>query len=830
VAIQTEHPLEIRTPLGADALLLTSFRVTERLSQPFEMELDLATRGSEVDPNEILGQPVSVRLARGSHEPRWFHGIVSHFGLVAARHTAIEYRARVVPWLWLLTRTSDCRIFQEMTVPDIIMRVFRDRGFNDFDTRLFDSYRTVEFCVQYRETDFNFISRLMEQEGIFYYFAHEQDKHTLVMADSISAYDPSPGYERIPFSTERDSAPAERLPITAWRFDDRVQPGAVMLNSFDFVNVQRDLRSLSDVPKEHAHGDYEMYDYEAIFDERGDGEAYAKRRIERFQAEQREIRGTTASRGIATGRTFQLEDHPLKSQCREYLVTGAVYQAGPQQYESLASEPEPFSFTCTFTCMPADHPYRPPRATPKPMIRGPQTAIVTGPGSGVHTDEHGRVKVKFHWDRYAPGDGTDSCWVRVSQGWAGDGWGGMFMPHVGHEVIVEFLEGDPDRPIITGRVYNGQNVTPHPFPDEKYKSTIRDHYGNEIVFDATEGDEHIILRSPSHNSFFVLGKSSFKATESDDVSVTFGNTIGAFKGNTLKATVGDKLTYTQGLTGSLKLGSDVGVTMGNVYTAKFGLDALFTMGGGFSSHIGFKHAVNYSVETVTNKKSYRRTTKGDLYLDSEEQVWLSGAKDKALVKLDDEEIKLTFGVPTPRPKATEKAAFAMKLVSGAAALFSTGGTVGAGVANWVQGYSDDVETLRNKGKGADADDVQEAEDNLRDEMTRHLAAGVPLWTVAQAISAGSAATAAFLSKSDRDPQMAAEKASITINDKGIILKVGKGGPTISLLTDKLEIDMSGKPITIKNAQSLYHAQMFKIESSKFNVLSAKLKHKDADIS
>lgn len=496
---QQHRQVAITTPLGEDVLLLVSMWGREQLGRPFEFELELASEDQQIAFSDIVGQNVTIRLERPG-EPRYFNGFVSRFTQVSSQGDWARYSATVVPWLWFLTRTADCRIFQSMTVPQIITQVFRDLGFSDFENSLSETYRTWEYCVQYRETDFNFVSRLMEQEGIYYFFKHENGRHVLVLADSPNAHGPCRGYEQLSF--QFSGAPVgDQEYVKDWMVETRVRPGSCSLNAFDFENTRKDLHTRAKIPREHDLADFDVYDYCADYIEAGDGEAYARRRIEELQTQYEVATGTSDARGIGTGCTFTLKDHPRSDQNREWLITGASYSLDMGEFSSGGGTGES-TYSCTLTAIDSKRPFRPARTTTRPTIPGPQTAMVVGPsGEEIHTDEYGRVKVQFHWDRQGTADENSSCWIRVAQVWAGRQWGAIYTPRIGQEVIVEFLEGDPDHPIITGRVYNGQAMPPYELPTNKTMSTIKSDSSkggggfNEIRFEDKKGEEQIFVHA-----------------------------------------------------------------------------------------------------------------------------------------------------------------------------------------------------------------------------------------------------------------------------------------------------------------------------------------------
>lgn len=503
-AAQKNRFLAISTNLGEDKLLLERFSMSEQLGRLFQIEVDLASTETGVKFEDIVGTNATVRLELPDKKTRYFNGFVSRFvqGSQQPRGQVnyAQYRATLVPWLWFLTRTADCRIFQKKKVPDIIEEVFKTHGFKDYKLNLTGTYTEWEYCVQYRETDFNFVSRLMEHEGIYYFFEHDNGKHNMVLGDSGSAHAPYPGYDSMNYRPRAHQHEETSETVSDWIIEQEVQPGTYVLSDFYFQTPAAPIVVNDTVARKHAASSFEIFDFPGEFEVRGDGEAYAKLRIQELQAQHEILRAQATVRGVATGCKFTLKGHPRADQDREYLITGASYQANVSAYESgNAGKGEEF-FSCAFTAMAAAEPFRAARITPKPVVQGPQTAMVVGKkGEEIDTDEFGRVKVQFHWDRYGKVDENSSCWLRISQPAAGKGWGAISLPRVGQEVIVDFLEGDPDRPLVTGRVYNATTATPYKLPDFKTVSAFKSNSSkggqgfNEIRFEDKKGEEQVFM-------------------------------------------------------------------------------------------------------------------------------------------------------------------------------------------------------------------------------------------------------------------------------------------------------------------------------------------------
>ena len=468
---------------------------------------------------------MSIRLALRDGGTRYFNGYISRFTFVSMDESQKDhrkiysYRATMVPWTWFMTRSADCRIFQDMKVPEIIEKIFRAKGFTDFSNKLNASYRKWEYCVQYRETDFNFISRLMENEGIYYYFQHENGKHTMVLCDAPSNHSPAEGYKDLHFD-EPDLRSTHDAYIWDWVLGHEITPNKYANNDFDPLQPRAELLKSVNVEHSHDPDTYEVFDYPGGYVVGTDGKTYANIRLEELEAQYAVAHGTSSARGLYAGATFTLQDHPAFD-AEEYLITAVSYQLQNDDLGlGVGRSTGRGAYHCQITCIPSKYEYRAPRATPKPVVQGPQTAIVVGPsGEEIYTDKYSRVKVIFHWDRDSVADEKSSCWVRVSQGVAGKKWGEIAIPRIGQEVIVDFLEGDPDRPIITGRVYNGDNMPPYALPDNKTITSFKSNSSkggagfNELRFEDKKGDEQI----------FVHGEKNLDIRIKNDRFETIGN-------------------------------------------------------------------------------------------------------------------------------------------------------------------------------------------------------------------------------------------------------------------------------------------------------------------
>ena len=519
--------MEIVTPLGEDVLLFHTMSAREEMSRLFEYQLDLLSTRDDINLDDILGKNVTVKLALASDETRFFNGFVTRFAEGGTLGRFRRYSATVRPWFWLLTRTSDCRIFQEQTVPEIIKAVFADHGVADFKFELTSTYRKWTYCVQYRETDFNFVSRLMEHEGIGYHFRHTDGHNTLVLTDSTSMHTAVAGAEALSFVSNVDQIRPELEHIRSWEISREIQPGVYVHDDYDLERPSVELKTSKALPRNFTPSDFEVYDYPGFYTEKSDGEQYAAVRMDELGSQFEFAQGKTNARGLTVGALLTLEDHPRADQNREYLIVSASTEMLFENYQALP-DPRPTNYSCAFVAMPSSQQFRPRRRTRKPFVQGPQTAFVVGPaGEEIFTDELGRVKVQFHWDRRGGNDQQSSCFIRVSQYWAGKNWGAIHIPRIGHEVIVDFLEGDPDQPIIVGRVYNGTNVPPYKLPDNKTQSGVKSRSSlqgtpdnfNEIRFEDLKGKEEINIHAERNLS------TSVEADESHSVGHDRSTTI-----------------------------------------------------------------------------------------------------------------------------------------------------------------------------------------------------------------------------------------------------------------------------------------------------------------
>ncbi len=647
---QEKRILQLETPLGKDVLLIQEMTGTEVMSGPFAFQLKVLSEKKTIPAQDIVGKPVSVSLELPSGEKRFFHGIVSRFGYEGEDNRTTHYQTEVVPWLWLLTRTADCRIFQDKTIPEIITLVFGELkkefpGIVNFEDKTNASrYKRVDYCVQYRETDFEFVSRLMEQEGISYFFRHEHQKHTLVMSDSSDAYPPCEAGRQVTYKAD-EVAPEESLErkvlktafdflaktganviktaikgffrviligfipglgnlidgqvdsffdnlvrdlerlifgenpplqegVKIWREQEELQAGKSALRDYHFQMPSKSLEVTNpSIVQIGNNGALELFDYPGFYAQRfnkpgqrlgevePEGRQLVEIRMQEKEARHRTIRGMSREGIFSAGHHFDLKDHPNHESNGRYVLTAVDHTMTQGDYSSESTR-DGGPYRNQFTCIPFDVQYRPARTMVKPTLKGPQSAEVVGlAGEEIYVDKYGRVKVQFHWDREGKKSENSSCWLRVAQLWAGKQWGAIFLPRVGQEVIVDFLEGDPDQPIVIGSVYNAEQMPPYELPANKTQSGIKtrssmkgtaDNF-NEIRFEDKKGEEQVLVHAEKDLDTTV------EHDESRDVGHNRETTIGADDtlsvGSNRSATVGGSDRETVSGSQSISVGS-----------------------------------------------------------------------------------------------------------------------------------------------------------------------------------------------------------------------------------------------------------------------------------
>ncbi len=458
------------SPTGSDTLLFKSLSGTEQLSHLYEFEVELLSAQNNIDLKGLLGKPLTIEVRTHPATPRYLNGFITRMTLAGREEHGERYyvyRATLRPALWYLTQNRDFKIWQEKSVPEILKTLLNDYQI-PIENALTYTYRQWGYCVQYNESDFEFISRLMEHEGIYYYFRHEMGEQTLVLVDSPDAHTTLSGYEQVPYHLSPGDMLVKTEGIQSWSVTDAITPGLYSHDDYDFRKPRATLFEARQNPRSFAAKKAEVYDWPGRFVDHQDGQFYARVRQQEMEAQHEQMSGVATAVGIAPGYRFNFTHAPRLEDEGEYLTVSATYLLTENHYASSSAQQGEHHIE--FAVVPASLNWRPQRQTAWPRTYGPQTAEVVGPeGEPIWTDKYGRVKVKFRWDRHGRGDDTSSCWVRVSSAWAGWKYGGVQVPRVGEEVVVDFINGDPDRPIITGRVYNEDSMPPWDLPDDATK-------------------------------------------------------------------------------------------------------------------------------------------------------------------------------------------------------------------------------------------------------------------------------------------------------------------------------------------------------------------------
>jgi type VI secretion system secreted protein VgrG len=577
---QDKRLLELQTPLGKDALIIRTIQGREAISQLYSFEVDcFGSNDTPADFSKIVGQPSVVSVILKDHSHRHFHGIVKAFARGARGDFFTAYRMEIVPTLWFLSQKTQSRIFQQISVPDILKKVLEGI---DADFELNGTYEPRDYCVQYRETDFAFASRIMEEEGIYYFFRHREDGQTLVLADTAQSHAELEPISNLFYDADRGGMEEDAI-IYSWEKQQVLKPGKVTLwdHSFELPHKPLDAQEVVDDDlqvgevthklKIAGNDKLELYDYPGGYAQRFDGIAPAggersgdlqkiyhdnqrttKLRMQQETVSALQITAITDYLNICPGSKFELGRH--YSDNDTYVITAsniAIAQAGSFGATNMPEGPPP---EIIFNCIPFKLPFVPQRVTAKPSIYGTQTAVVTGPaGEEIFTDKYGRVKVQFFWDRQGKFNGTSSCWIRVASPWAGKQWGMVHIPRIGQEVIVAFEEGDPDQPIIVGSVYNSDQMPPHELPANKTQSGIKSRSTpgagsnnlNEIRFEDKIGSEFIFIHGEKDVHF------RCKAAYLADIGGTFDETVHQnasieYKANLSVHTLGDHVDSNEG--------------------------------------------------------------------------------------------------------------------------------------------------------------------------------------------------------------------------------------------------------------------------------------------
>ncbi len=632
---QESRHLRIQTGLSKDLLLLRRFSGVEGFSRLFHFELDLLSHSGSIKPQDIVGDNVSITVEPEEGAPRFFNGFVKSFQYTGLEQRGLyAYKAEVVPWFWFLSKRTDCRVFQNQTVQEIVEFLFNELGFPDYVFALVEKHPKLEYCVQYNESDFDFISRLLEQEGIYYFFEHQPDKNILHLSDASSHYS-----DLSPAQIEHSSGAREAHYIRLWQHLYEYCSGAYAQSDFDFEKFNQSLLTeTATTIKLKNNASFPRFEFPGGYRESEHGRSLTKLRMQQEELNFERVSAASNVHTLEVGKKFGFKsDENTVDHGKSYVITEIRHAAYDPSY--LESESDDPPYTNQFVCLPAATTFRPPFITPKPRIDGVQTALVVGKsGDEIYTDKYGRIKLQFHWDRYGPKDETSSCWVRVATQWAGSKWGTIGIPRVGQEVVVTFVNGDPDQPLVIGSVYNNVHMPPFSLPDNKTMMGMKSRSSkggdggtyNELVIDDKKGAEEFRINAQKNfnmkvgkdagcstvgnstskvdgnSSSTVAGDTSHSTGGNDTFSVTgnrtatvsgnqnstiSGNSEGAIGGNS-DDTIGGKSTLTVGSDNSISIGSKQEVSIGSNQTVSVGANQEFTVGANQSIQVGGKQEIS----------------------------------------------------------------------------------------------------------------------------------------------------------------------------------------------------------------------------------------------
>ncbi|MDH5179172.1 MAG: type VI secretion system tip protein VgrG [Gammaproteobacteria bacterium] len=632
---QDNRLISIATPLADNELLLTAFHGSEYISKLFHFQVEMLSYNLALDPQKLIGEQVTITVQ--NEIERTFNGYVSHFSFGEIKADNLrEYRVTVVPWLWFLSKTQNNRIFQNMNAKDIVSKVFDDLAFKDYDFRA-QGGTPREYCVQYGESDLNFISRLLEEEGIAYYFKQEGKKHTMILVDKKNAYEECKEAE---VTYSKGNQPNTQ--ITKWEHKYEFRKGE-WTNDYNYKEPAKNLIAEITTRGKYANNaKFEHYEYPGMYDTTA-GKTLVAMRADAEEVSMNTIDAAGDCSSFYAGGMFKLNKHDAKSEKGEYIITAIHHRAYDTSY--FSGNEGQSEYGNSFTCIPSDVHYRPIQTHVKPIMKGPQSAIVTGPsGEEIYIDEFGRIKVQFIWDREGKKDENSTCFLRVMQSWAGNGWGASFIPRIGHEVIVSFLDGDPDRPIVTGTVYNGANKPPY---SSKTQSGIKTHSTkggsaanyNEIRFEDKKGSEQVYIHAEKNMDTMVENDEtltvdhdrtkSVKHDENSNIDNNRNKTVGKNQtesiGKNKTIDVGDNHTESIGKNKTLDVGGDHTESISKNMTITVTKDLKETVSGQYTESVTKEYALKAKTITMSaDKEITLKTGSAKIVMKSNGDITMSG--------------------------------------------------------------------------------------------------------------------------------------------------------------------------------------------------------------
>jgi type VI secretion system secreted protein VgrG len=595
--IQGTRHLRVQTGLGDDVLLLRRFSGVEGMSRLFHFDLDLLSHNGSINPQDIVGDNISICIQPEGEPQRFFNGFVKSFQYLGLERRGLyAYKAEVVPWFWFLSKRTDCRVYQNQTVQEIVESIFNELGFSDYVFALVEQHPKLEYCVQYNESDLDFISRLLEHEGIYYFIEHQPDKNILHLSDDASHYS-----DLEPEVLEHSSGMRQTYQIRLWQHLYQYCSGAYAQTDFDFEKFNQSLLTeTSTTLRLKNNSSFPRFEFPGCYRENELGRALTKLRMQQEEMNYERVSAASNIHMLEVGKKFILKsDENEADHNKMYVITEIHHNAYDPSYMESESDDPPY--TNQFVCLPSSTTFRPACVTPKPRIDGVQTAVVVGKaGDEIYTDKYGRIKLQFHWDRYGAKDETSSCWVRVATQWAGNKWGSVTIPRVGQEVVVTFVNGDPDQPLVIGSVYNSAHMPPYPLPDNKSMMGMKSRSSkggdggtyNELVIDDKKDSEEFRINAQKNYNMKV-GKDSSTHVLNNHTGKIDGNSDTTVQGNTTHKTQGND-SFTVSGNRSATVGGNQDSTIGGNATETVAGDQTNSIGGNTSTTVGGNDSVSIS--------------------------------------------------------------------------------------------------------------------------------------------------------------------------------------------------------------------------------------------
>ncbi|MCW8876494.1 MAG: type VI secretion system tip protein TssI/VgrG [Kangiellaceae bacterium] len=634
---QDNHLMSITDfSLGKDTFLLTSFQGDEHISKLFSFHIEVLSENHDVSADDVVGKSGTVTI--NNEHKRKFNGYISQFwqGEPEANNLR-RYKMMMVPWLWFLQKTNNHRIFQEKNTKDIISQIFNDLGFKDFDFKASGGEKR-EYCIQHNESDFHFVSRLLEEEGIAYYFKHQEGKHVLQLVDKKNAYEVC---DETDLDYSQGNNPDSQ--IQSWERINEFRKGQWSLNDYNFKEPTNSLlASESTTSKFAKNKNFEHYEYPGLY-KAGMGSNLVKVRLDAEEAQKETAEGASDCSSFYAGGRFVIKRHSHKNEKGEYILTDVHHSATDDSYYN--GEDPTVAYSNFFACIPSAVHFRPALEHRRPTMKGPQSAVVVGPsGEEIYVDEFGRVKVQFIWDREGKKDENSSCWIRVAQGWAGNQWGASFIPRIGHEVIVNFMDGDPDRPIVMGCVYNGKNKPPYTSKTQSGIKTRSTKSGNaqnynELRFDDKKDNEQIYIHAEKNMDTQIENDETL--TVDNDRTKHVKHDENSTIDNNRNKSVGKNQSEDIGENKSINVGKNHTESIGKNATIDVGENETFSVGKNIDISIGDNHTETVGKNmTISVSKDLKETVSGK-YTEAVTKEY--GLKAKSITMQADDKITLKTG-------------------------------------------------------------------------------------------------------------------------------------------------------------------------------------------